>query len=1078
MKQQAMAWFLSLSLGLSLGLGAGLARADDTDIYLNPRTDEVDAPLVMFSLDYRPNLGSAVQDYTEFFAARLPLGKEDPDLPQNRGWTFFDVIRLSLKVVLLEVSGVRVGLMLNHDNRNNCEGPENNRKGCSNGGYIARGFRRIEPDDSNGAVAEFAEVLRTVPIPQGNQSHAYQGAELFFELFRYLSGGGVYNGHNGYTDYASNTNVNLDKEDPRVGPAWDARIETADGLRYNSPILDASNCAKIFTVNLMFQVANQDADSNAAISQSLANGGMGFDPGNNNTFTNVIARLNQTDLANGTTGTAPEVDGFQNVTSYFVVDPRFINNTTRSYAQAGGTNEPLAFAEDPAVLINTLRGILQDILSVSTTFVSASVPVNVFNRAEIVDNVYIALFQAEETPRWSGNVKKLILKESVLADGSQQSLLVDALGQGAVAGDGRIRFDALTFWTDPNGQDLALEDLDQSLFAKRDGRHTVRGGTGQRIPGFLTGDPGATNAENRRKLFFNDGTTLAALDATDAVADKLIPKFGVSTRDESLALIRYARGYVGDTATSTTVREWWMGDPMHSRPLPLNYGSRGSYTDKNQAIYVAYGSNDGYFRMTRNTVPGDSVVQDGAEVWAFMPEEAMAIQRRLRDNNAAPDLDLHPYGVDGAPASLFLDVNATTGVPGKAYVYFGMRRGSAAYYALDVTDPEAPKLAWKINASTSGFSRLGLSFSRPQVARVRLDGVEVPVVAFSGGYDRNKDYYTEPQPKSVGTDDDTGTAIYVVHAETGALLWEGTDPKLVDSIPSDITVVDTNGDSFADRIVFGDSGGNVWRVDLPESQTTDWSMHQIARLGRHFVSDRANDRRFFHSPDVVQTKDADGKPYDAVVIGSGDREDPLDRGGPLPENWLYVVRDYNVGVLNKDQKAALVTDGALTFTDHDELADITECVPVSACTALNFAQGWRLKLNLAPGEKNLSSPFTFLGTIFFTTYIPPGTIEKLTCGPSEGSGALYAVNLVDGSPKFNFDLTDDSATVEDGPTTEGDRARLLSSGGIPSEVVYIGGGNLLLGDLSVINAGAEPRLPTFWRRDERGERVPVDGSVE
>ena len=36
-----------------------------------------------------------------------------------------------------------------------------------------------------------------------------------------------------------------------------------------------------------------------------------------------------------------------------------------------------------------LRNIFQQILSVSTTFVAASVPVNVFNRAEIIDNVYI-----------------------------------------------------------------------------------------------------------------------------------------------------------------------------------------------------------------------------------------------------------------------------------------------------------------------------------------------------------------------------------------------------------------------------------------------------------------------------------------------------------------------------------------------------------------------------------------------------------------------------------------------------------------------------------------------------------------
>ena len=39
-------------------------------------------------------------------------------------------------------------------------------------------------------------------------------------------------------------------------------------------------------------------------------------------------------------------------------------------------------------------------------------------------------------------------------------------------------------------------------------------------------------------------------------------------------------------------------------------------------------------------------------------------------------------------------------------------------------------------------------------------------------------------------------------------------PFMKNAIPSDITVLDLNGDSFADRMYFGDMGGRVWRMDI------------------------------------------------------------------------------------------------------------------------------------------------------------------------------------------------------------------------------------------------------------------------
>ena len=93
---------------------------------------------------------------------------------------------------------------------------------------------------------------------------------------------------------------------------------------------------------------------------------------------------------------------------------------------------PLEFSDDPDELVATLQEIFKQVLSVSTTFVAASVPVNVFNRAEITDNVYIALFQVDGDgrPSWVGNVKKLkllgepykIFKNTAFRQGKPQGL--------------------------------------------------------------------------------------------------------------------------------------------------------------------------------------------------------------------------------------------------------------------------------------------------------------------------------------------------------------------------------------------------------------------------------------------------------------------------------------------------------------------------------------------------------------------------------------------------------------------------------------------------------------------------------
>ncbi|MEE8542610.1 MAG: hypothetical protein V3S94_02005, partial [Gammaproteobacteria bacterium] len=310
---------VQLTFGSVLLLLTAICLADDTDIYLNvgaglPAGSE---PMVIFSLDYRPNLGSTVCNGSECDTLIA-----EGYLPAAGPYTFFDVLRAALRKVMEPLEGVRVGLMLNHDSRNNCAGP--GQTNCSNGGYIAMGFAPFVAGDTNGAKANFHSILANMPLPGGGQSHSYQGKELYYELFRYLSGQGIYNGHNGWTDYGTDSDDNLDVDGAAY--AWDAGIES--GSAYLSPLNAAMQCVNLYAVNMMFFVSNQDDDSDDAIDDLISAGGFGSPQPD---FEDVIRYLNDADLADGNFGAAPDIGGNQNLTSYFFVAESQINNTTNGY---------------------------------------------------------------------------------------------------------------------------------------------------------------------------------------------------------------------------------------------------------------------------------------------------------------------------------------------------------------------------------------------------------------------------------------------------------------------------------------------------------------------------------------------------------------------------------------------------------------------------------------------------------------------------------------------------------------------------------------------------------------------------
>lgn len=1121
---------------MSVALCALPAMADDTDIYLDAGLGGgvSGVPMAMMTLDLRPNLGStecsnvlsacgsgtcACQSHlgTEIFSALdlvdasgSPGADGVADLSQHSAanlgvdgvvdgteyWsgltvTMFDGMRAVFNILFNELDDVRVGMMLNHED--SCTGnpdagpsqiPSGGSNGCSNGAYVLKGF--IDPQDPLER-ADLLARLAAVPVPSTTvngttwNGHPFQIRELYYEFYRYITGQPMFNAWLGYESFNSKLprrNLMDGGGDTHPLLAPDPDVYTGSGVTatYVSPfsegVADDWSCSKLFMVNTLDAVSNSAADSDFAISAAAPEGLAISSPTDNK----VIAKLNDLDLASSSIGI--DIEGDQNLTSYWVADN--VNTTTNGYATSGGTGVAYDHGE-PQDALNTLRSIFREILSVSTTFVAASVPVNVFNRAEVVDNVYLAIFEAQAEPRWPGNVKKLKIAEiSTTDEGGEtqtQSVIRDADNDAAFDSDGRIKTDALTFWTNPDGPDVVAYDPDRNEVTNKDGRSVMRGGAGQMIPGVLSdAEPGASNGDvDARQLFtespgianqllpYNADSTTAAL-----LAAYLDPDSSLSSSDLE-DLIAWGRGidvFNEDGDNSDDSRDWMMGDPMHSRPLVVNYGSASPYTQENPLIRLFFGSNDGWFRMVENTTSAGA--ESGREQFGFMPLEVMGIQERLASNNPTID-DPHPYGVDGEAVALLNDADADGTIESgdEVWVYFGLRRGGKAYYALDASNPlSTPTMKWKIT-NTGDFSEMGMTFSTPKVAQVMFEGVPVPALVFAGGYDGGWSGGSRIGKDAGWADSSEGNAIFVVNADTGELIWKAVkgsgfnsntvhyDEDLLDAIPSTMTLLDANGNGIVDRAYVGDTGGTLWRIDLPEGAGTshrrdNWRITRLARLGYDNVT---HDRRFFHAPDLVKARD-DAGDYIGIVIASGNRAKPQDLD---VQNYLYMIKDRETAV---GSTATLVTNETDTelLNDLPDITDICVTGEESSCEATNLERGWKLRLE-DNGEKGLAAPLTVNGVVYFTSYLPEGNSSSINCAPSEGSGRLYAINLKNGSVVYGLNNVIDGFDKADRYTSVGP--------GIPAGAKPLGDQILLPGTgidgNQIIDPGGRSRWRTYWR---------------
>lgn len=647
-------------------------------------------------------------------------------------------------------------------------------------------------------------------------------------------------------------------------------------------------------------------------------------------------------------------------------------------------------ADDAPGITAVVTKIFEGILESDTTFTAPAVSVNAFNASEHRDDLFYALFRPEDTIKWGGNLKKYKLNDDGIVLHAGGQTINTQTGAAIDPITGYFTAGSYGYW---NGTDVP------------DGSNVTKGGFANKL---IAGN---------RTVYSN--TSADVLTSLQAVAS--YSSFGLSNDpsipfDES-DIYKWVLGY----KPSSTDSRFEIGDPLHSEPVIVTYGGTNEIPDS--TIY--FGTNEGYIHGV-DTITGN-------EKFAFLPLEMHGIQPAYYENTLAANYK--PYGMDGLITSWFKDVN-DDGVlltPGTSntiqagehvYLYAGMRRGGRSYYALDVSDRNSPSLLFRITGGeTTGFNRLGQTWSKMTIAKIKWNGADRFVLLFGGGYDTNQD------TNNTRENDSIGNAVYMVDATTGDLLWSSSKDgsnlnitEMTNSIPASISAIDINGDSYIDYFYAADMGGRIFRFDININNTNAGNFAEGAVTAQVGDGSTSGNRRFYSKPNVALVKDKEFGDYLTISIGSGYRAHPLD---DTTDERFYVIRDFDP--YNKpasyykkteaDSAKTSLAEGelpsrgliynatsAMTFNNPDYLsADLR--------SILKSGGGWYITLD--PEEKVLAESLTFSNAVIFSTFLSRNGSEN-NCGGNTGTSKLYVLDLDNATSVIDLDgdgIKDASTTL-------------------------------------------------------------------
>ncbi|MGD9170247.1 MAG: VWA domain-containing protein, partial [Candidatus Thiodiazotropha sp.] len=590
----------------------------------------------------------------------------------------------------------------------------------------------------------------------------------------------------------------------------------------------------------------------------------------------------------------------------------YTSGNTRTFleelAEAGGGTY---YDSSGGTLVQDLTDIITSAqTNIDYAYTAPVIPFSAENSAISGEEIYVPMFVPEDSIFWRGNLKKYTITIS------ENDVLLTAMGNDTVLNESQ-EFEST--------RDLFCEDDSCAL----DEGNPLVGGVAQdmtevrNLYTYLGSNSALTHTSNRVR------------DANTAITTAMLGVATEEARTELLNWITRDSAYVAteDNPSHSGV----MGAPIHTQP-----------------IVVDYGTNDVVLIPTSEGVLMAIDADLGEELWSFMPQDLLPGIRTIKNNEAS---SIPYYGLDGPMTYYEIGNNKM--------VIFGMRRGGRKYHILNITDRLAPEYIAEISSTSSDFSKLGQTWSKPLFVKMLIDGTEQEVLVFGGGYDPDQDDATPP---AASYTDSEGNAIYIVQASDGSLVKSisntGADVNISDmifAIPSDIATVDLNGNAIVERLYASDVGGRIIRIDIDEDDETNTISGGVIAD----INDSADaHRKLFTTPQLGYYNKA-GTQFLAILIGTGDIANPVD-------NNLIIDRFY------------MIKDPAIWYTpdwDTYEAADDDDFLDASDTTVSGLdatKRGWYIDYT-SDTEKSFSKAILYDYSIFFTTYSAETIVPDSLC---------------------------------------------------------------------------------------------------
>ena len=617
-------------------------------------------------------------------------------------------------------------------------------------------------------------------------------------------------------------------------------------------------------------------------------------------------------------------------------------------------------------------------------------------------------------------------------------------------------------------------------------------------------DAASVTAANR-KIYTAKSDTGSVIpflfDSLHADQQALFKKTGETNNTLATNRINFIRGdlEVGTTAKPFRSRSsrhgdivnsalWYVGAPAGGFDLPGYSAFSTAKKSRTPMLYV--GANDGMLH-------GFSAA-DGTEKIAYIPQGLLKKLPALTEPGYT-----HQYYVDGSPFTGDVDTGSSTTPAWKTMLAGSLGAGGKGYFVLDVTNPGSATDLVITDQTSSTDADIGHIFGPPvpaefnpqrslQIAKMNNDRW---ALISGNGYNSTNGRPVLLIQYLSGSDT---SLLKIEAASSGA---NATDNGLSTPRP-----VDLNGDGTVDVVYAGDLKGNMWKFDVSNKASNNWS---VAFSGDplYIAKDSTDTRQPITSAPNVRTNKSVGGMM--VAFGTGRNVTDGDRSDRASVHTVYSVLDetkytLDSDVSNEGKVKAVASPAPTTVSSRTSATAHGDLVPRTfnatningegrssdevfwnmsdTQVELKYAgtgkkRGWYLDLP-ADGERVLTMPTFYDGSnvLDITSEIPAsgGNTTEESCSPPAMEGKQYqtlmgiefglrpTVQLLDSNGDGLFNAAADQDNKTNRHTTD------------PGKAVKVNGGfNKLTGKETCTNAGdckaetselPKPPLTINWRQ--------------